>query len=432
MTLSPILHDKPLSVLLVVHSLPPLESSGTPLIAHGYARHLAAAGIRTAVLYAAKSASRIAPPHNDMQHGFMRFEVAPTAQRWREWAVYDASRAAAGPSALRAVLDQFRPDLVHIVDLVNLPSEWVEEIKRNKIALLRQEWNAEDVCGMIEPIFAPSPQALCAAPITPEQCASCCLRQRETPSLRKAQHPQLVRALARKRERALRDFGERYDQILFPTASFRAFFERTLPLAAARTAVVEPGIELPAGRNAAKPAQHALVRFVFLGQMDLKKGAQELVEVFTSPELVQRKDYELHIHGREKADAAALFAANPRVRHFGPYEAARLPSILVDCDVGLSPSRFESFHRVTREYLCAGLPVLASRAFGIPEVVRDEENGLLFDVADVEAFKRCVLTVLDNRALLHRLAEGARTTPLRALRDEVDDLVRCYRAMIGT
>jgi hypothetical protein len=41
---------KPLAVLLIVHSLPPFEYTGTPLIAFGYARGLVSRGARVGVV----------------------------------------------------------------------------------------------------------------------------------------------------------------------------------------------------------------------------------------------------------------------------------------------------------------------------------------------------------------------------------------------
>src|SRR5262249_53224098 len=95
-------------------------------------------------------------------------------------------------------------------------------------------------------------------------------------------------------------------------------------------------------------------------------------------------------------------------------------------------SRFETFHRVTREYLIAGLPVIGSNTFGIPDVVRTGENGLLFEAGDVEGFRRAVLSVLDDRAYLARLTDGARATRIRTKADEIDDLLAQYNAIVST
>src|SRR5205085_9892274 len=111
------------------------------------------------------------------------------------------------------------------------------------------------------------------------------------------------------------------------------------------------------------------VRFLFLGSLMPHKGVGDLTAVFTHPDLLNR-DYELRICGSGNPQVVeSLLAANPRVRYLGEYTQEQLPELLREADVGLSPSWFETFHRVTREYLAAGLPVIGSDAFGIPDAV---------------------------------------------------------------
>ncbi len=113
-----------------------------------------------------------------------------------------------------------------------------------------------------------------------------------------------------------------------------------------------------------------------------------------------------------------------------PIKPALLPELLGGVDVGLSTSRFETFHRITREYFLAGLPVIGSHAFGIREIIRHGVNGLVFDDADPVSLTRAVTRLLDDRDLLERLTAGARATPIRSLDDEADELARLYDGVV--
>src|SRR5207247_2578389 len=143
----------------------------------------------------------------------------------------------------------------------NLPGEWPEVIKARGIPILRHMCNAEDLCGCMEPVFPPPPAVVCPTPITPRQCAECCFRALATCSLREgtysAHRPledlsalrarsvaECEQRLTTKREQAERVFARCYDRIVFQTQSFREYFERTLPLPADRTLVIEQGIDL--------------------------------------------------------------------------------------------------------------------------------------------------------------------------------------------
>lgn len=76
--------------------------------------------------------------------------------------------------------------------------------------------------------------------------------------------------------------------------------------------------------------------------------------------------------------------------------------------VFLLPSESESFGLAALEALACGVPVVASRAGGLPEVVRDGESGFLLPVGDVDAMAAAVGRVLDDAALHRRLSHAAR------------------------
>jgi glycosyltransferase involved in cell wall biosynthesis len=386
--------------------------------------------------------------------GFVRYEVPCTADLWQWWSIRDAGRDGSGElPALEAVVGDFRPDVVHIVDMVNLPSAWVGTLKSMELPILRQVWNCEDLCGLIEPIFSGT-QMLCPAPITPAQCADCCAGElasitmsagtypvgylsRRVAAVRQKAAGEFEKQLIVKRARTVQDFTQHYDRIVFPSRSFREFFERTLPLPPERTTVIEPGVDsLPAstsngpeivGGRPVRGEPNDPVRFLFLGGLMTKKGIAEIQAAFMHQALLNRNDYSLAMYGGgNPATVAKLLAANSRVQFLGPYRPEQLPDILQSGDVGLSPSRFETFHRVTREYLQVGLPVIGSTAFGIPDAVRDGVNGLIFQTGDANGLRGAVLSVLDDRPLLANLSRGASITEIRPSATEIDDLLREY------
>ena len=72
------------------------------------------------------------------------------------------------------------------------------------------------------------------------------------------------------------------------------------------------------------------------------------------------------------------------------------------------PSRLEGMGRVIVEAFCRGRAVIGSRAGGIPDLVRDGENGVLVDPADEDTLADELVALLSDRARAERLAEGAR------------------------
>lgn len=60
------------------------------------------------------------------------------------------------------------------------------------------------------------------------------------------------------------------------------------------------------------------------------------------------------------------------------------------------------------EAMARGLPIVATRAGGIPEVIRDGVDGLLCPIEDPEALARAIATMIENEDLRHDCAVSAR------------------------
>ena len=76
--------------------------------------------------------------------------------------------------------------------------------------------------------------------------------------------------------------------------------------------------------------------------------------------------------------------------------------------VFLLPSETESFGLAALEALACGVPVVATHAGGLPEVIREGEDGFLLPVGDVEAMAVAVGRIVDDALLHRRLSQAAR------------------------
>jgi glycosyltransferase involved in cell wall biosynthesis len=84
-----------------------------------------------------------------------------------------------------------------------------------------------------------------------------------------------------------------------------------------------------------------------------------------------------------------------------------VPAIYDAATVVMLTSRFEGLPRVVVEALAAGVPVVAMAVDGVPEVVRDGENGFLLAPGDVAGMVERVAEILADDALRSRLSAGA-------------------------
>jgi glycosyltransferase involved in cell wall biosynthesis len=73
-----------------------------------------------------------------------------------------------------------------------------------------------------------------------------------------------------------------------------------------------------------------------------------------------------------------------------------VPAILAAADLFVLPSESEASPNVILEAMAGGLPVVASRVGGIPELVADGVTGHLVPPADPQALATAVLDLLDR------------------------------------
>ncbi len=82
--------------------------------------------------------------------------------------------------------------------------------------------------------------------------------------------------------------------------------------------------------------------------------------------------------------------------------------VLQLADVFLQPSETESFGLAALEAMSCGVPVVGSNVGGVPEVVTDNDSGLLFPLGDLPAMIAGVLRLLDDPALHTKMSRAAR------------------------
>lgn len=94
-------------------------------------------------------------------------------------------------------------------------------------------------------------------------------------------------------------------------------------------------------------------------------------------------------------DEAHQLGVEADVSFLGKLES--VAPLLAAADLFLLPSQTESFGLSALEALASGVPVVASRVGGLPEVIRDGETGALCPVGDVDAMAQAAIGILRDR-----------------------------------
>ncbi|MBK7967004.1 MAG: glycosyltransferase family 4 protein [Bacteroidetes bacterium] len=85
-----------------------------------------------------------------------------------------------------------------------------------------------------------------------------------------------------------------------------------------------------------------------------------------------------------------------------------ITKVMKSLDVFLITSKTEGLGTIVLEAFAAGIPVVATHAGGIPELVSDQVTGLLREVGDVEGLTNAVHLILSNHELRNNLSNNAK------------------------
>lgn len=110
-----------------------------------------------------------------------------------------------------------------------------------------------------------------------------------------------------------------------------------------------------------------------------------------------------------------------------------VPRLLGALDILVHPSvEPEPFGRSIVEAMAAGVPVVATRVGGVPEIVTDEENGLLVPPGDPAALAKQVSRVLGDDALRARLAMAGQAAARSrfTIESHVEAVQKLYEGML--
>jgi L-malate glycosyltransferase len=79
-------------------------------------------------------------------------------------------------------------------------------------------------------------------------------------------------------------------------------------------------------------------------------------------------------------------------------------------DLMVMPSEMESFGLAALEAMACGVPTIATDVGGVPELIENGRNGLLFGVGDVDSMSAAAIALLGDEARLQAMSEAGRKT----------------------
>lgn len=167
---------------------------------------------------------------------------------------------------------------------------------------------------------------------------------------------------------------------------------------------------------------------VYVGRLSEEKGVSVAIEAFRK---LPGRQLALIGSGPDEADLRRIAPAN--VTFLGPQPPGRVAQELAEAAFLVFPSLcYETFGRVLVEAMGAGIPVIASRIGGTPEIVRDRETGLLFTPGSVDELREVAEKLFVDRDMNANCGGAGRIAYEREYSPEVNRelLLGIYRDAI--
>lgn len=192
--------------------------------------------------------------------------------------------------------------------------------------------------------------------------------------------------------------------------------------------------------SARKPVGDTALKVICIGTLHEVKGQRYLIEAVGRAR-ANCHDLILHLvgDGPDRKRLEQQVAAAGLTRHVifeGLRDRHEIIRILQTADVLVAPSvptangRREGIPVVLMEAMASGVPVVASRLSGIPELVQDQVNGLLAEPRDAGGLANAIELLCNNPALRKRLGDAGRKTVEESFNMEVS--VACLLQKIDT
>ena len=315
------------------------------------------------------------------------------------------------------VLDQVKPDVVHVGHLNHLSTSLIGEAASRGLPVVFTLHDYWLMCprGQFMQMFPEDPTNLWAAcdGQEDEKCARRCYARYFSGA--PEEEPSDVATWTdwvRRRMAHVREMAENVDVFLAPARYLKDRFERDFGLPGTKTRYLDYGFDrsrlVGRSRKSGEP-----FTFGYIGTHIPAKGIHQLLTAFGQ----LRGDARLRIFGRPRGqdtDALKAIAASlpggaaARVEWLAEYRnQAIVADVFNRVDAIVVPSVWvENSPLVIHEAQGAGVPVITADAGGMAEYVHHEVNGLLFRHRDAGDLARQMQRLADDPALAQRL--GAR------------------------
>jgi glycosyltransferase involved in cell wall biosynthesis len=391
-------------ILVIAHNHPDLHPGGTEIFAHDLAREYRAQGNEVLFLGATNAIHREPHPGTAFQATGADGDLLLWSGHFDRFHLSQIDHYGTLQD-LGALLEEFRPDVIHIHHLVLIGAEFLALARRllPQAAIVMTLHDYYPICHHDGLMIRASDKQRCTA-ATPANCHAC--------------FPEIGSDRFLLRERFLKTHLAAVDRFVAPSRFLRQrYVDWGLPAEKIEVIANARPAQLAAPQRFTHGARN---RFGYFGNLNPWKGILPLLRAARLLREAGESGFELRIHGGAPFQSEAftgaldkaLAEAGAEVIACGPYRREEMPALMAEIDWVVMPSIwYENAPLVIQEAFQHRRPVITSNIGGMAEMVRDGVDGLHARPGDAGHLATVLRRAASEDGLWQRLVEGIAPQP---------------------
>lgn len=177
------------------------------------------------------------------------------------------------------------------------------------------------------------------------------------------------------------------------------------------------------------------VRILYLGAIDENKGIFEVLECIAKNKEKFEHIISLDIAGIGNDKYLKFLIEQNELQDFVTYHGWLCKEdkhkLLSESDIYIQPSYFESLGIAIIEAMSYGMPVIATRTGGIPDLIEDGFNGFLISVGDMDSLMEYLIYFIKNPDKRRWMGENGKEKSKLFFTEAIElEMLKLYKSLI--
>ena len=143
------------------------------------------------------------------------------------------------------------------------------------------------------------------------------------------------------------------------------------------------------------------INMLFLGKICEEKGIYELIEYLHTNKHFKENKIKLTIGGIGNIDKLeSIINDNVNIRYVGWVTKEEKLKYMSECNLLILPSHTEGLPITILEAMSAGKPIISTNVGGIPSIVKENHNGWLMNVHELEKLDKIFTEIFNNNEII--------------------------------